>query len=64
MVLVTGANGQLGFDIIKELDKRGIQNRGIDIKELDLTQKLDVIDFIQNLKPECIIHCAGYTKVD
>ncbi|MFW2489245.1 dTDP-4-dehydrorhamnose reductase [Clostridium chromiireducens] len=64
MVLVTGVNGQLGYDIVKELDKRGIDSKGIDIQDLDLTKKTDVINFITDLKPTCVIHCAGYTQVD
>lgn len=64
MVLVTGVNGQLGYDIVKELDNRGIDNKGIDIQDLDLTKKTDVIKFITDLKPTCVIHCAGYTQVD
>ncbi|RII36657.1 dTDP-4-dehydrorhamnose reductase [Clostridium chromiireducens] len=64
MVLVTGVNGQLGYDIVKELDKRGIDSKGIDIQDLDLTNKTDVINFITDLKPTCVIHCAGYTQVD
>jgi len=64
MVLVTGVNGQLGYDVVEELNKRGIQNKGIDIQDLDLTKKSDVIKFITDLKPICIIHCAGYTQVD
>ena len=64
MILVTGVNGQLGFDVVKELDKRGIPNKGIDIQELDLTKKSDVIKYVTDLKPICVIHCAGYTQVD
>jgi len=64
MVLVTGINGQLGYDVVKELNKRGIPNKGIDIQDLDLTKKSDVIKFITEFKPWCIIHCAGYTQVD
>ncbi len=64
MVLVTGVNGQLGYDIVKELNKRGIKNRGIDIQDVDLTRKSDVIEFITDLRPELVIHCAGYTQVD
>jgi len=64
MVLVTGVNGQLGYDIIKELENRGIENRGIDVQDLDLTKKTEVIEFITDLKPICVIHCAGYTQVD
>lgn len=64
MILVTGVNGQLGFDVVQELNKRGIQNRGIDIKELDITKKAEVLKFISDLKPISVIHCAGYTQVD
>lgn len=64
MVLVTGVNGQLGYDVVKELNKRGIPNKGIDIQNLDITKQNDVMNFIAELKPECIVHCAGYTKVD
>ena len=35
MILVTGAAGQLGTDVVAELTKRGIAHLGIDIKELD-----------------------------
>jgi dTDP-4-dehydrorhamnose reductase len=64
MVLVTGVNGQLGYDVVKELNKRGIRNKGIDIQELDITKQNDVMNYITELKPECIVHCAGYTQVD
>lgn len=64
MVLVTGVNGQLGYDVVKELNKRGIPNKGVDIQNLDITKQNDVMNFITELKPECIVHCAGYTQVD
>lgn len=64
MVLVTGANGQLGFDVVKELNKRNIKCLGIDIEDLDITNEIDVNEYMTNLKPECVIHCAAYTAVD
>ncbi len=64
MILVTGVNGQLGFDVVKELSKRGIQCKGIDIQDLDITNREDVISYIKDLKPESVIHCAAYTAVD
>ena len=33
-VLVTGVKGQLGLDVCKELDKRHIENQGIDKDEI------------------------------
>lgn len=64
MILVTGVNGQLGFDVVKELNRRKIECLGIDRTELDITDKNAVYEYISKLKPECVIHCAAYTAVD
>ncbi|WP_270566742.1 dTDP-4-dehydrorhamnose reductase [Clostridium beijerinckii] len=64
MILVTGVNGQLGFDVIKELNKRNIKCLGIGREELDITNSNAVYEYILALKPKCIIHCAAYTAVD
>ena len=64
MILVTGVNGQLGFDVVKELNKRNIECLGIDKAELDITDSNAVYEYISKLKPECVIHCAAYTAVD
>ena len=64
MILVTGANGQLGSDILLELNNRGIESKGVDVDDLDLTYENKVIEYIEKLKPTCIIHCAAYTAVD
>ncbi|WP_294405845.1 dTDP-4-dehydrorhamnose reductase [uncultured Clostridium sp.] len=64
MILVTGVNGQLGYDVVKELNKRNIECLGIGRKELDITDEETVSKYIERLKPECVIHCAAYTAVD
>lgn len=64
MILVTGVNGQLGFDVVKELKRRNIECLGIDIKDLDITDSNATYEYILKLKPECVIHCAAYTAVD
>ncbi|VEU83290.1 dTDP-4-dehydrorhamnose reductase [Acholeplasma hippikon] len=63
-VLVTGVNGQLGFDVIRVLNEFNIENRGIDIQELDITNEDAVESYITEYKPTHIIHCAAYTAVD
>ena len=62
--LVTGYNGQLGYDVVKELERRNIECRGIDKNELDLTKKDDVYNYVKNYNPDVVIHCAAYTQVD
>jgi dTDP-4-dehydrorhamnose reductase len=64
MILVTGAKGQLGTDVVSELVQRGIDCIGIDIAELDITDKYSVEQFLLNYKPSSVIHCAAYTAVD
>lgn len=63
-VLVTGVKGQLGYDVVKHLEKRGHQPIGVDRDEMDLMDNEAIRTFIMNLKPEAIIHCAAYTAVD
>lgn len=63
-VLVTGVNGQLGYDVVKELEKRGHQSIGVDREEMDLTSTEQIKECIENIKPEAIIHCGAYTAVD
>lgn len=63
-VLVTGAKGQLGYDVIKELNKRGHTAVGVDIEEMDITNKDSVDKVIKSSKVDAVIHCAAYTAVD
>ena len=63
-VLVTGAKGQLGYDVVKELSRRGIDHEGVDKEDFDITDAQAVQEAIQIYKPDAIIHCAAYTAVD
>lgn len=67
-VLVTGANGQLGHDVVFELRKRNHEVITSDIAGevdcfLDVT-KSDVVDKIIEIKPDAIINCVAWTAVD
>ena len=63
-VLVTGVKGQLGFDVCNELTKRGIENKGIDRNDCDITDEQSVHNYIKNYAPDVVVHCAAYTAVD
>ena len=64
-ILVTGFAGQLGYDCVRELKSRGYQNvSGIDIKDLDLTDEIKVMDYITQFSPEVVMHNAAWTAVD
>lgn len=78
-VLVTGAAGQLGYDVINELAKRNVVAIGSDILnepdvtnkaswneyvQVDITNNKQVNEIINKIKPDAIIHCAAWTNVD
>lgn len=63
-ILVTGASGQLGTDVVSELKKRGYTVIAADIAEMDITDEKSVTDFIESARPDVVVHCAAYTAVD
>ena len=63
-VLVTGVKGQLGFDVVKELEKRGHVAIGTDVDNMDITNAETVHKVITDAAPDAVIHCAAYTAVD
>lgn len=63
--LVTGASGQLGYDIVRELNKRGIFDiLAFSSNDLDITNERLVNKVIEEYAPDYVIHCAAYTSVD
>ena len=63
-VLVTGVKGQLGYDVVAELAKRGHTPVGVDIEEMDITDEAAVSRTVSEVAPEAVIHCAAWTAVD
>lgn len=63
-VLVTGYNGQLGFDVIRELNSRSVECRGVDRDDFDITNRDETVGYICDYKPDTVVHCAAYTAVD
>lgn len=63
-ILVTGVKGQLGHDVVQELERRGIGTVGVDIDEMDITDRDSVDKVIREASPDAVIHCAAYTAVD
>jgi dTDP-4-dehydrorhamnose reductase len=63
-VLVTGADGQLGYDVVKRLDENSIECLGTSINELDITDEAQTNRVITNYNPDVVVHCAAYTAVD
>ncbi|MEW9699972.1 dTDP-4-dehydrorhamnose reductase [Paenibacillus sp. SI8] len=62
-ILVTGANGQLGQDLVKHLGNEH-EVFGLGRDQLDITNENQCYKVISDLKPDAIIHSAAYTAVD
>ena len=75
-IIITGAKGQLGSQIINILNKghselgpihdayKNAEIIGIDVEELDITDIQAVRNFMKNEKPQIVINPAAYTNVD
>ena len=70
---MTGTSGQLGFDVMEELARRGYEGIGADRSEtdaefehvvLDITDADKVMEVVREVKPDAIVHCAAWTNVD
>ena len=63
-VLVTGASGQLGYDVVKDFESHGIKTYSPSHSEMDLLDEESLYMFFNGKKIDAVIHCAAYTKVD
>jgi len=63
-VLVTGASGQLGQDVVITLAEAGFDVQGFGHAELDITNMNQVQHVLGEVRPDIVIHSAAYTKVD
>ncbi|WP_127541178.1 dTDP-4-dehydrorhamnose reductase [Paenibacillus illinoisensis] len=63
-VLVTGANGQLGRDVVLLLEKEGHSVLACDRDRMDITNQAQCNEVISSYHPEVVVHCAAYTAVD
>jgi len=63
-ILITGATGQLGHDVLLEARRRGWDAVGVDLPDFDLTSRDKTLAVLEKAMPDCVIHCAAYTAVD
>lgn len=63
-VLITGIQGQLGYDVGKVLNARKIEYYAPTLEELDITNHSMVLEVLREYRPDAVIHCAAYTAVD
>lgn len=60
-ILITGSGGQLGSELCRQLGSHGV---GVDLPQLDLTDRAAVGDLVRSIRPDAIINTAAFTQVD
>jgi dTDP-4-dehydrorhamnose reductase len=63
-VLVTGANGQVGWEALRRGPDAGIDIIGLNRGQLDITDRRAVADAVDRVRPQAVINAAAYTPVD
>ncbi|HWM21297.1 MAG TPA: dTDP-4-dehydrorhamnose reductase [Ilumatobacteraceae bacterium] len=63
-VLVTGAGGQLGHDVVAVCTAEGDDVVALGRSELDVTERSDVAATVAAIRPDVVMHCAAWTAVD
>ena len=61
MILVVGAQGMLGRDLMEVLSG---EVRGVDVEEIDITSLESTRRVLLTLKPKVVVNAAAYTDVD
>ncbi|MCD9023646.1 dTDP-4-dehydrorhamnose reductase [Cohnella silvisoli] len=63
-VLITGAEGQVGRELVSVFENRGCEVYAYGRSDLDITNGERVSETVNRIKPDAIVHSAAYTKVD
>lgn len=63
-ILVTGADGMLGQDVVKVSLAAGHEVRGLGRTDLDVTDPERVRDRLEIDRPDVVVNCAAWTDVD
>ena len=63
-ILVTGALGLLGTEVVTAVEARGLEVVALAREDLDVTDALAVDAMLAAELPDWVIHCAAYTAVD
>ena len=63
-VLITGAGGQLGIDLVADCAAAGDEVFAYDRAGLDVADRAQVFEAVGSVQPEVVINCAAWTAVD
>ncbi len=64
IVLVTGANGQVGWELCRRAQPPGLTVHGFDHAQMDITRPKQTAETIARYHPDLVVNAAAYTNVD
>lgn len=63
-VLITGANGQLGRELVRLGRRLDFEIYGLNRQQLDITNQNQILQIFEHISPSVVINSAAYTHVD
>ncbi|MBW1984019.1 MAG: dTDP-4-dehydrorhamnose reductase [Deltaproteobacteria bacterium] len=63
-ILLTGSNGQLGWELMNQSKAFGFEMKGVDLPQLDISDSVQVRNIVADYRPSLVINAAAYTSVD
>ena len=63
-VVLTGSNSQLGYDLARCLDEKGIECISLSSEDLDITDESSVHAKLSSFQPDAVIHCDTFSDID
>lgn len=63
-LMVLGAGGQLGSELVRLAQARGLAVEGYARDKLDATNAADVLRAVESARPDVVVNCVAYTNVD
>lgn len=64
MIVIVGARGQVGSELVRECKQQDLDYKGVDSVQLDVTNPDAVMQCLEQLQPTTVINAAAYTNVD
>ena len=63
-IIIIGANGQLGYDLIRAFENTEDEIAPLTHADIDVTDLRSASETLRNIEPDAVINCAAYVRVD
>ncbi|RLB13548.1 MAG: dTDP-4-dehydrorhamnose reductase [Deltaproteobacteria bacterium] len=63
-IIIIGANGQLGYDLVRVFENTEDEIAPLTHADIDVTDLRSASETLRNIEPDAVINCAAYVRVD